>query len=72
METRAKTIADLVRDGRFQKRKEEGKDTAEGSRSFSNAIPEAIDKLSPQQEDLCRSGTRRSVGCTDDSPCCTI
>lgn len=50
METRAKTIADLVRDGRFQKRKEEGKDTAEGSRSFSNAIPEAIDKLSPQQK----------------------
>jgi hypothetical protein len=50
METRAKTIADLVRDGRFQKRKEEGRDTAEGSRSFNNAIPEAIDKLSPQQK----------------------
>jgi hypothetical protein len=50
METRAKTIHDLMRDGRFQRRRDQGVDTAEGSRSFSNAIPEAIDKLSPQQK----------------------
>jgi hypothetical protein len=50
METRAKTIADLTRQGRFEKRKAAGTDTAEGSRNFSNAIPEGIDKLSPQQK----------------------
>lgn len=50
METRAKTIADLTRDGRFQRRKEAGTDSAEGSRSYSNAIPEGLDKLSPQQK----------------------
>lgn len=50
MQVRAKTIADLTRDGRFQRRKESGADVAEGSRSFSNAIPEGLDKLSPQQK----------------------
>lgn len=50
MSTRAKTIADLTRDGRFQRRKESGADVAEGSRSFSNAIPEGLEKLSPQQK----------------------
>jgi hypothetical protein len=50
MQARAKTIADLTRDGRFQRRKESGVDVAEGSRSFSNAIPEGLDKLSPQQK----------------------
>jgi hypothetical protein len=50
MSTRAKTIAELKRDGRFQERKKNGTDTAEGSRGFSNAVPEAIDKLSPQQK----------------------
>lgn len=48
METRAKTISDLMRDGRFQKRKEAATDAAEGSRNFNNAIPEGLDKLSPQ------------------------
>lgn len=50
MQTRARTIAELKRDGRFQERKTAGTDTAEGSRGFSSAIPEAIDKLSPQQK----------------------
>lgn len=50
METRAKTIAELKRDGRFQERKSAGTDTAEGSRGFSSAIPEAIEKLTPQQK----------------------
>jgi hypothetical protein len=50
MRTRAKTIADLERDGRFERRKNAGTDTAEGSRSFNNAVPEGLDKLSPQQK----------------------
>lgn len=50
METRAKTISELKRDGRFQERKNAGTDTAEGSRSYNNAVPEAIEKLSPQQK----------------------
>lgn len=50
MQTRAKTIAELKRDGRFQERKASGTDQAEGSRGFSNAIPEAIEKMTPQQK----------------------
>jgi hypothetical protein len=50
MTTRAKTIAELKRDGRFQERKASGTDQAEGSRGFSNAIPEAIERMSPQQK----------------------
>jgi hypothetical protein len=50
MQTRAKTIAELKRDGRFQERKAAGTDQAEGSRGFSNAIPEAIEKMTPQQK----------------------
>lgn len=50
MRTRAKTIADLVRDGRFVARKEAGTDAAEGSRSYNNSIPEALNNLSPQQK----------------------
>ncbi len=50
MTARAKTIADLTRDGRFVKRRNDGVDTAEGSRSYSNSIPEAIENLSPRQK----------------------
>jgi hypothetical protein len=50
MVARAKTIADLTRDGRFQRRKESGADVAEGSRNFNNAIPEGLEKLTPHQK----------------------
>jgi hypothetical protein len=50
MQARAKTIADLTRDGRFQRRKESGTDVAEGSRSYNNSVPEGLEKLSPQQK----------------------
>lgn len=50
MQTRARTIAELKREGKFQERKTNGTDQAEGSRGFSSAIPEAIERMSPQQK----------------------
>jgi hypothetical protein len=72
METRAKTIADLVRDGRFQKRKGRGQGYGRGFALVQQRHPRGDRQALPAAEDLCRSGARRSVGCTDDSPCCTI